>query len=98
MKNKVFIGLIVLIGIALLSIFWGRQCATSETQETAPDFSLSTINGETLKLSDFKGKVIILDFWATRCPPCRREIPDFIKLYDNYKAHGLVIIGIGIWV
>lgn len=47
-----------------------------------------------MSLSDYKGKVIILDFWATWCPPCRKEIPDFIRLYDNYKDKGLVIIGI----
>lgn len=88
--------LVLLIGITLLSVTWGAQCALSEPSETAPDFSLSTINGEILKLSDFKGKVIILDFWAMRCPPCRKEIPDFIKLYNKYKDKELVIIGVSL--
>ena len=60
----------------------------------AKDFSLTTLNGEEIKLSDFKGKVIILDFWATWCPPCRQEIPDFVDLYSTYKDKGLIIIGV----
>lgn len=71
-----------------------QQERTSEL--TAPDFSLSLINGGTLKLSEYFGKVIILDFWATWCPPCRAEIPDFISLYNEYKDRGLVIIGISV--
>ena len=64
--------------------------------DAASDFSLPTLKGETLRLSSFKGKVIILNFWATWCPPCRAEIPDFIKLYNEYRNKGLVIIGLNV--
>jgi len=64
--------------------------------QKAPDFLLPTLEGKNLRLSDFENKIIILDFWATHCPPCRREIPDFIKLYDKYRDKGLVIIGVSL--
>jgi len=62
----------------------------------APDFTLQTINGEIVSLNEFMGKVIILNFWATWCFPCRMEIPDFIKLYDKYHDDGLEIVGVTI--
>lgn len=49
----------------------------------APDFELETLTGETVRLSDYRGKRVIVNFWATWCPPCRAEIPDFQKLYDQ---------------
>ncbi len=60
----------------------------------APEFTLADVNGEWVSLSDFKGKVVLLNFWGTWCAPCRREIPDFIKLYEKHKDKGLEIIGI----
>jgi len=59
----------------------------------APDFTLYTLNGEEVKLSDYLGKVVIIDFWATWCAPCRRGIPDLISIQDEYKDD-LVVIGI----
>ncbi len=51
--------------------------------EYAPDVQLQTIDGETVRLSDYRGQIVILNFWATWCPPCRAEIPDFQQLYDD---------------
>jgi len=64
--------------------------------KTAPEFSLKDIGGTEKKLSDFKNKDVIIDFWATWCPPCRAEIPHFIELYEQYKDRGLEIIGIAL--
>lgn len=60
----------------------------------APTFTLRDLNGIEVKLEDFKGKMIILNFWATWCPYCVREIPYFIELYEKYRDQGLAIIGV----
>lgn len=62
----------------------------------APDFALNDLDGNLVKLSDFNGKVVILDFWATWCPPCRKEIPHFIELENEFKDKGLAIIGVSV--
>jgi len=61
----------------------------------APDFVLSNTDGKQIKLSDFKGKVVILNFWATWCPPCREEIPSFVELQKEYKDD-LAILGVSL--
>ncbi|SDI57027.1 peroxiredoxin family protein [Natribacillus halophilus] len=54
-----------------------------EEGEIAPDFELKTLDGETMRLSDYRGERVMLNFWATWCPPCRAEMPDMQKLYDE---------------
>jgi thiol-disulfide isomerase/thioredoxin len=58
------------------------------------NFELPDIHGENVSLKDYAGKVLIVDFWGTWCPPCREEIPDFIELYKQYHNAGLDIVGI----
>jgi peroxiredoxin len=65
-------------------------------RETAPSFTLQDLNGKQVSLSDFKGKVVVLDFWATWCPPCVKEIPHFIELYEQYKDQGFAMVGISV--
>ena len=68
----------------------------SKVKFEAPDFSLKDVAGNSFKLSDYAGKVKIIDFWATWCPPCRMEIPDFQSLHEKYSAGDFVMIGISL--
>ena len=62
----------------------------------AHSFTLQDLDGKQVSLSDFKGKVVVLDFWATWCPPCVKEIPHFIELYEQYKDQGFAMVGISL--
>jgi peroxiredoxin len=62
----------------------------------APDFKVTDLNGKSISLSDYEGKVLFLNFWATWCPPCRAEIPDFVEVYGREKPKGLEILGISL--
>ena len=59
-------------------------------------FTLKDSQGNSVSLADYKGKVVILDFWATWCPPCRREIPHFVALQKEYGSKGLQVIGVAV--
>ena len=73
-----------------------KEPGTSSGQSwgDAPDLVLKDINGGDFRLSSLRGKVIILDFWATWCAPCRDEIPGFIELYNENKGKGFVVVGV----
>ena len=60
----------------------------------APALALKDVRGRTVRLSDYKGKVVLLNFWATWCPPCRAEMPDLIRMQRQYRKLGLQVIGI----
>ena len=62
----------------------------------APDFLLADLDGNVMSFSAYEGQVVLLTFWGTWCGPCRQEIPDFIKLYDEFNNEGLEIVGIAI--
>ena len=84
---------------ALISAAAAAACAPAklESESTpAPDFTISDLQGKTLSLASYKGKVLVLNFWATWCPPCRKEIPDFIEAYRELGGEGLEILGVSV--
>jgi thiol-disulfide isomerase/thioredoxin len=64
--------------------------------DPAPAWTLKDLDGNPVSLSDFKGKVVVLDLWATWCPPCRAEIPHFIELQNEWKDKGVTIVGMSL--
>ncbi len=69
---------------------------SGEIAGSAPAFTLTDLSGKPVSLADFRGKVVILDFWATWCPPCKKEIPDFVELQKQYGSKGLQVVGIAL--
>jgi peroxiredoxin len=86
--NCVFLSL---IGIILLP-----ACQGSADPSKAPDFTLLNLQDESVNLSEYKGRVVLINFFATNCAPCRVEIPDFVRLQDKYGSKGFAVIGISV--
>jgi peroxiredoxin len=70
--------------------------AGAQSPRLAPDFTLPDLNGRQVKLSDFRGKLIVIDFWATWCPPCEFQIPVLNSLYDSHHDRDVVILGVSV--
>lgn len=92
MKQIIFI----LIPIFLLISCCGNPKPSSGVPNKATDFTLEQLGGSKVTLSELKGKVVLVDFWATWCPPCRAAIPHLIQMYNTYKDSGLIVLGISL--
>jgi len=89
---------LVLFGLLLYLSFKEEKALHSAPSELvgkpAPDFKLKTLEGKEVSLSDFKGKVVLINFWATWCPPCLEEMVLFDEVYEKYKDRGFVILAV----
>ena len=89
------LALMAAVGGLLLAI----GCTPTRSQdgtEPAPEFTVKDLRGRTVSLADYKGKVLVLNFWATWCAPCREEIPDFVSAYKELRGRGLEILGLSV--
>lgn len=97
-----FIPAFLALFLLLLVFYLGFQKHQAEKDQSksaligqpAPEFTLKTPEGKEVSLKDFKGKVVLVNFWATWCPPCKEELPLFEKVYQKYKDKGFVILAI----
>ena len=92
MKQKILIILAITISIALTITSCAPPCP--DLGKSAPDFTLQTPDGKNVNLSDFRGKKVILNFWATWCGPCQTEIPHFQAIHDQRGNKDTVILAI----
>ncbi len=77
--------------LLMLSLLWLSLSAVAQER---PDFTLRNLNGEVQSVAEWDGQVVLVNLWATWCPPCRHEIPYFIDIYEEKKVAGFVIVGI----
>lgn len=102
-KPKVLLGVVLalaaVVGLYLLNRYWiapatQRTAKAPGERPMAPNFSLTDLDGRTVELAELKGKVVMVNFWATWCGPCRIEIPWFVDFQDQFRGQGFVIVGV----
>jgi peroxiredoxin len=101
-RGPVSAGIFVAVIAMVAAVYWWAQIsgpADSERDELskpAPDFTLPDINGKQLKLSTLKGKMVLLDYWATWCGPCLEELPALVALQQKYSSKGFTVVGLSV--
>lgn len=91
---------VLLIGGGLFTLYLQGQPPAPKIAEAqaradaAPDFELISLDNEAVSLSDYRGQVVLVNFWATWCPPCRAELPDLVGYYHDHATEGFILLGI----
>lgn len=97
--NKSYL-LLLFIAFSLVAVACSKTDSTSpavstaELNAAAPDFTLMDLSGRNISLSDYKGRVVLLEFWATWCPPCKASVPGLVDLYRKYAQKGFIVVGV----
>src|SRR5512138_4025752 len=100
-RRRVFYATILILGVAWIFLSADRLGSSTagkipapQKGFLAPDFELKTLAGETIKLSNLRGKAVLINLWATWCPPCRAEMKSIDKVYNEYKSQGLIVLAV----
>jgi len=94
LQNKFSLVFSLLIAISCLTL--SSPASAVKVKQIAPDFTLASNKGANIRLKDLRGKVVMINFWATWCAPCRKELPLLNTLYNKYKSKGFVLLGVNI--
>ena len=98
--NKMLKAIIVVMmltsGLLLIGCSAGSEPSTAIVGKAAPNFQLNNLDGQSVSLGDLRGKPVLINFWATRCPPCRSEMPYIQEIYEEWSGKGLVMLAINI--
>jgi len=89
-------GIVLLSAVLVFFIYSGIHERVVVAGDTAPDFTITADNGQTVSLPDFKGKLLVLNFWASWCPPCVQETPSLSQFAATYAPKGVVVLGISV--
>lgn len=87
---------VMLLSVLVLALLAGCTDRRAQTSGMAPDFTLQDMSGRSVRLSDYRGKVVLLEFWASWCGPCRMSAPGLEKLHKAYQDKGLVILAVSV--
>jgi cytochrome c biogenesis protein CcmG, thiol:disulfide interchange protein DsbE len=93
---SVTLGLVSILVLYLVLVPHGNAAANLVVGQAAPDFTVDALDGTKVRLSELKGKPVVINFWATWCGPCRKEMPDMEAVYQQFKAAGLQVYGINV--